>query len=160
MPISGLGEETTAGRANNVCCTFRGNVTGRSTSTVDTGAQLWKAYTVDEPKPRGKNARNGTEAFGPAVAASGRRPPSTLARRSSTSRPQRLRRSGRTVDRCRCREDMESGKVKWAYQGTSNYNWIGVLSAKTEGRVPVARRGWGLITTSRLADAGHDGDDN
>src|SRR4030095_10461798 len=62
VPIQGLGEETTAGRGDNRCCTFRGNLTALD---VNTGAQLWKTYTVDEPKPRGKNSRNGTDAFGP-----------------------------------------------------------------------------------------------
>jgi len=131
VPIQGLGEETTAGRADNVCCTFRGNVTALD---VNTGAQLWKTYTVDEPKPRGKNARNGTDAFGPAGGGIWSSPTADLARRSLyVATGNAYADPGGPLTDAVVAMDMESGKVKWAYQGTPNDNWLGGCPAKTEG---------------------------
>ncbi len=62
VPIQGIGEEGTGATNNYACCTFRGNVTALD---ANTGAQLWKTYTIGENKPRGKN-KNGVQLFGPA----------------------------------------------------------------------------------------------
>jgi len=61
VPTQGVGEESIGGTNNYPCCTFRGSVTALD---ANTGAVLWKTYTVAESKPRGKNSA-GVEVFGP-----------------------------------------------------------------------------------------------
>jgi polyvinyl alcohol dehydrogenase (cytochrome) len=58
------GEEVGATTAGYECCKFRGSVQAFDATT---GAQLWKTFTVDEPKPLGLNA-NGVQLWGPSGA--------------------------------------------------------------------------------------------
>ena len=60
--VQGLNEEGQGGNAKYECCTFRGSV---SALDANTGQVLWKTYTIDEPKPRGKN-KDGVQQWGPA----------------------------------------------------------------------------------------------
>lgn len=62
VPVQGLNEEGQGGRGNYPCCTFRGSLVALD---ANTGALLWKTYTVDEPKPRAKN-KDGVQMWGPA----------------------------------------------------------------------------------------------
>jgi polyvinyl alcohol dehydrogenase (cytochrome) len=62
VPVQGIGEEGNGTHNKYPCCSFRGNV---SALDANTGAVIWKTYTVDESKPRGKT-KEGVEAFGPA----------------------------------------------------------------------------------------------
>jgi polyvinyl alcohol dehydrogenase (cytochrome) len=62
VPVAGVGEEGQGGTARYRCCTFRGSV---SSLDANTGAVVWKAWTIDEPKPRGTN-KDGVALFGPA----------------------------------------------------------------------------------------------
>lgn len=65
VTTSGVGEETSATRANYECCTFRGSVTVLDTAT---GQVVWKVYTIpDTPRPRGKTA-SGAQLWGPSGA--------------------------------------------------------------------------------------------
>jgi len=60
--VQGLSEEG-RGAANGAnCCTFRGSL---SAWDVATGKALWKTYTIEESKPRAKNAA-GVQMYGPA----------------------------------------------------------------------------------------------
>ncbi len=61
VPIQGVGEEGQGIHAKDGCCTLRGSVTALD---INTGKVLWKTYTVEEPKPRGKSA-TGMSMFGP-----------------------------------------------------------------------------------------------
>jgi polyvinyl alcohol dehydrogenase (cytochrome) len=58
------GEEGSATVATYECCKFRGSLSALDAAT---GSVIWKTYTVDEPTPRGKNAR-GTQLWGPSGA--------------------------------------------------------------------------------------------
>jgi polyvinyl alcohol dehydrogenase (cytochrome) len=58
------GEEGSATVSTYECCKFRGHLTALDAAT---GKQIWKTYMVDEPTPRGKNAR-GTQLWGPSGA--------------------------------------------------------------------------------------------
>ncbi|MES2627185.1 MAG: PQQ-binding-like beta-propeller repeat protein [Pseudomonadota bacterium] len=58
------GEEVGATTAGYECCKFRGSVMAFD---ANTGEQIWKTFTVDEPKPLGKNA-NGVQLWGPSGA--------------------------------------------------------------------------------------------
>jgi polyvinyl alcohol dehydrogenase (cytochrome) len=60
--VQGLGEEGRGASGGYGCCTFRGSL---SAVDVNTGKLLWKTYTVEENKPRAKNAA-GVQMFGPA----------------------------------------------------------------------------------------------
>ena len=54
-------EEGTAVVPTYQCCTFRGSVVSLDAAT---GRQVWKTFTVDEPRPTTKNSL-GTQLFGP-----------------------------------------------------------------------------------------------
>ncbi|MEP7312436.1 MAG: PQQ-binding-like beta-propeller repeat protein [Pseudomonadota bacterium] len=62
VPVQGLNEEGRGSTNGYACCTFRGNLTALD---ANTGQQLWKTYTIDEPKPRAKN-KDGVQMWGPA----------------------------------------------------------------------------------------------
>jgi len=64
VPLSGVSEETAASMPDYECCKFRGSITALDAST---GAVVWKTYTVDEPRPRGKSS-TGKQLWGPAGA--------------------------------------------------------------------------------------------
>ena len=64
VPLSGVSEETAASMPDYECCTFRGSLTAFEATT---GTVLWKTYTVDVPKPRGKST-TGKQLWGPAGA--------------------------------------------------------------------------------------------
>jgi polyvinyl alcohol dehydrogenase (cytochrome) len=62
--VSGVSEETAASMPGYECCTFRGSLTALD---ADTGAVIWKTFTVDEPRPRGQSS-TGVPLWGPAGA--------------------------------------------------------------------------------------------
>ncbi|HEY6510239.1 MAG TPA: PQQ-binding-like beta-propeller repeat protein [Vicinamibacterales bacterium] len=62
VPVQGLTEEVQGGRPQYECCTFRGSLLALD---VNTGAIVWKTYTVGERQSRGRNA-TGVPQWGPA----------------------------------------------------------------------------------------------
>jgi polyvinyl alcohol dehydrogenase (cytochrome) len=65
FPVSSI-EEAFANRADYECCTFRGSVVALD---AESGAELWKVYTIaDAPQPTKRNSV-GTQQFGPSGAA-------------------------------------------------------------------------------------------
>ncbi|MGB6451683.1 MAG: PQQ-binding-like beta-propeller repeat protein, partial [Steroidobacteraceae bacterium] len=62
VPVQGIGEESRATSGDYACCTFRGNV---SALDANTGAVIWKTYTVAPSQPRAKN-KDGVTMYGPA----------------------------------------------------------------------------------------------
>ncbi len=62
VPVQGLNEEGRGSTNGYPCCSFRGSL---SALDANTGAVLWKTYTIDEPKPRAKN-KDGVQMYGPA----------------------------------------------------------------------------------------------
>lgn len=58
------GEEVAATTAGYECCKFRGSIMAYD---ANTGAQLWKSWTVAEPQPLGKDSR-GVQQWGPSGA--------------------------------------------------------------------------------------------
>jgi len=131
VPVQGLQEEGSGGRGQTPCCRFRGNLTALN---ADTGAVIWKTYTVDEPKVRGTNTRSGQEAYGPAGGAIWSSPTVDMRRRTvyvSTGNayadpPQPLTDAIIAMD-------IDTGKVKWSYQATANDNWLGGCGARNGG---------------------------
>ncbi len=117
VPVSSL-EEGPGGNANYQCCTFRGSVV---LMDAHTGKQIWKTYTIaDEPKPTKKN-KNGVQQFGPAGAAVWSSPTVDVNKKiiyiatgNAYSDP-----AADTTDSIMA-IDLESGKVLWSKQMTSN----------------------------------------
>jgi polyvinyl alcohol dehydrogenase (cytochrome) len=131
VPVQGLGEEGSGGRGQNPCCTFRGNLTALDAST---GAVLWRTYTVDEPNLRGKNARNGTDAFGPAGGGIWSSPTVDMTRGSVyVATGNAYADPPQSMTDAVVAMDMQSGKVKWVFQGTPNDNWLGGCPPKSDG---------------------------
>jgi polyvinyl alcohol dehydrogenase (cytochrome) len=58
------GEEAAGANANYECCRFRGSLVALDAGT---GKQVWKTYTIEEPKPTKKN-KIGTQLWGPSGA--------------------------------------------------------------------------------------------
>jgi len=123
VTTSGLGEEGLGGANNHSCCTFRGSV---SALDANTGAVLWKTYTIaEEPKPRGKS-QAGVEAYGPAGGGIWSAPTIDPARRliyvatgNGYADPPQL-----TTDAVLAM-DMETGKIRWSFQPLANDVWAG-----------------------------------
>jgi polyvinyl alcohol dehydrogenase (cytochrome) len=123
VPAAGVGEEGQGGVPRYECCTFRGSVTALDAST---GAVIWKSYTITEaPKPRAKNA-NGVQTWGPAGAGVWGAPTVDAARRAIyiTTGNNYSGPVTQTSDAI-IALDMETGKIRWSFQPTTNDVWTG-----------------------------------
>ena len=58
------GEETAGAVADYECCKFRGSLVALDAAT---GTQVWKTFTIEQPKPTSKN-KVGTQLWGPSGA--------------------------------------------------------------------------------------------
>jgi polyvinyl alcohol dehydrogenase (cytochrome) len=119
VPITGVAEENTAARPDYECCTFRGSVTALN---AETGTVIWKFYSVDEPKPRGKSS-TGAQLYGPAGGGiwsaptiDARRSLVYVATGNGYADPPQP-----TTDAV-VALDLQTGKLKWASQVTKD-NW-------------------------------------
>jgi polyvinyl alcohol dehydrogenase (cytochrome) len=123
VPVQGLNEEGTGGRGQTPCCTFRGSLVALD---ANTGAVIWKTYTVDEPKLRGRNTRSGQDAFGPAGGGIWSSPTVDVKRRSVyVTTGNAYADPSQAMTDAVIAMDIDSGKVKWVYQATPNDNWLG-----------------------------------
>ena len=123
VPLAGVGEEGQGGGGTYECCTFRGSV---SALNANTGAVIWKSYTIaEEPKQRGKNSR-GIMAWGPAGGGIWSAPTIDAKRKvvyvatgNGYAEPAQL-----TTDAVLA-FDMNSGKLLWSQQPLANDVWTG-----------------------------------
>jgi polyvinyl alcohol dehydrogenase (cytochrome) len=122
VPLAGVGEEGQGGTSRYECCTFRGSVTALN---ANTGAVIWKSYTVDEPKPRAKN-KEGVQTWGPsgggiwaAPTVDAKRKAIYVATGNGYSDPPQL-----TTDAVLA-FDMNTGKLLWSQQPLANDVWTG-----------------------------------
>ena len=123
MPVAGIGEEGQGGRRRYECCTFRGSVTALD---ANTGAVVWKSYSIpEEPKPRGKN-KDGVQTWGPAGGGiwaaptiDPRRAAIYVATGNGYADPPQ-----RTTDAV-IALDMNTGKIKWVNQPRRGDVWMG-----------------------------------
>jgi polyvinyl alcohol dehydrogenase (cytochrome) len=123
VPTAGVGEEGQGGRPQYECCTFRGSVSALDAST---GAVIWKSYTItEEPKPRAKNAA-GVQTWGPAGGGVWGAPTVDPARRAIyiTTGNNYSGPVSPTSDAI-VAMDMETGKIRWSFQPTTNDVWTG-----------------------------------
>jgi polyvinyl alcohol dehydrogenase (cytochrome) len=121
IPVAGVGEEGQGGSSKYECCTFRGSV---SALDANTGALIWKTYTMEEPKPRGKN-KDSVQLLGPAGAGIWAAPTVDARRRAiyvatgnAYSEP-----NSKTSDAV-VAFDMATGKILWTFQPTQDV-WVG-----------------------------------
>ena len=122
VTVAGVGEETSATRADYQCCTFRGSVNALDAAT---GAVIWKAYTIPEaPKPRGKTA-GGAQLWGPSGAGvwsaptiDAKRGLIYVATGNGYSDPQQ-----KTSDAILA-FDLKTGQMKWSSQVTPKDVWV------------------------------------
>ncbi len=120
VPIQGVGEEGQGIHATKGCCTLRGSVTALD---ISTGKVLWKTYTVEEPKPRGKSA-SGMPMFGPSGVGIWSSPTIDVKRKliyvatgnAYTDPPQHTSDAVLALD-------MDTGKIKWVSQVLPNDVW-------------------------------------
>jgi polyvinyl alcohol dehydrogenase (cytochrome) len=120
VPVQGVGEEGQGSHNNYECCTFRGSV---SALDGNTGAVIWKTYTVGENQPRGTN-KDGVRAFGPAGGGVWSAPTVDVRRRlvyvgtgnGYADPPQP------TTDAV-VALDLDTGAIRWARQVRANDNW-------------------------------------
>ena len=118
--VQGLGEEGRGANGGYKCCTFRGSL---SALDINTGALLWKTYTIDEPKPRAVN-KAGVQMYGPAGGAIWSAPSIDVKRGlvyASTGNayadpPQKMTNAVIAFDQ-------KTGAVRWFHQFTEADQW-------------------------------------
>lgn len=117
VPVASL-EEGPGGNANYQCCTFRGSVVSID---IHSGKQIWKTYTIAEAAKPTKTNKNGVQQFGPSGAAVWSSPTVDLNKKviyiatgNAYSEP-----AAETSDSVMAL-DLESGKILWTNQITSN----------------------------------------
>jgi polyvinyl alcohol dehydrogenase (cytochrome) len=120
VPVQGLNEEAMGGFAGYPCCTFRGSL---SALDVNTGAVLWKTYTIPESMPR-PPSQDGTPAYGPAGGGIWSAPTIDNRRRlvyvatgNGYAEPAQS-----TTDAVLAL-DINTGELKWLRQMTPNDDW-------------------------------------
>jgi len=121
VPVSSS-EEWQSGNQDYECCTSRGSVVALN---VNTGEQVWKTYTMDDPKPTQKNT-NGVQLYGPAGGSVWNSPTVDPVRHAlyfgtgdtETEPAQPLGDAIVAVD-------MDSGKILWSYQAQANDAFMG-----------------------------------
>jgi polyvinyl alcohol dehydrogenase (cytochrome) len=127
VPVQGISEEGTGSFNNYACCTFRGNLTALDGNT---GAIVWKTYTVDETRPTGKS-KTGVQMYGPA-GGSIWSPPTIDAKRrlvyvgtgnGFADPPQKMTDAVIAMD-------LDTGAVKWFNQILPNDSWAMGCKAK------------------------------
>jgi polyvinyl alcohol dehydrogenase (cytochrome) len=120
VPVQGLNEEAQGGRGGYACCTFRGSLTALD---ANTGTVIWKTYTVEETKPRGKG-NDGLQMFGPAGGGIWSAPTIDAKRgavyvatgNGYADPPQKLTDAFVAFD-------IQTGRIRWSQQMTPNDSW-------------------------------------
>lgn len=132
VPVS-TSEGFSASTLDYPCCTFRGSVVALS---ADNGAQIWKAYTIPEPKPTKKNSA-GTQLYAPSGVAVWNSPTVDAKRHAiyfgtgdSATEP-----APETTDSIMA-VDMNSGKLLWWLQAEPNDATLGGCFAKKTENCP------------------------
>lgn len=132
VPVS-TSEGFSASTLDYPCCTFRGSVVALA---AETGDQVWKTYTIPEPKPTKKNSI-GTQLWVPSGVAVWNSPTVDAKRRAiyfgtgdSATEP-----APETTDSIMA-VDLDSGKVRWHFQAEPNDATLGGCFAKKTENCP------------------------
>jgi polyvinyl alcohol dehydrogenase (cytochrome) len=136
VPISS-GEEGAAADPNYPCCTFRGSLVALD---VNTGKQIWKAYTIAQEARPIRKSSHGVQYYGPAGAAVWSPPTVDIKRRviyvatgNNYSSP-----STDTSDAVLAL-NMETGKILWHRQFTPKDLWNSGCVAEMKDNCPETR---------------------
>ncbi len=128
VPVS-TSEGFSASTLDYPCCTFRGSVVALN---AETGDQVWKAYTIPEPKPTRKNSI-GTQLYAPSGVAVWNSPTVDAKRHAiyfgdgdSATEP-----APETSDSILA-VDMDSGKLLWHFQAEPNDATLGGCFGKNK----------------------------
>jgi polyvinyl alcohol dehydrogenase (cytochrome) len=132
VPVS-TSEGFSASTPDYPCCTFRGSVVALN---AETGEQVWKTYTIPEPKPTRKNSA-GTQLWAPSGVAVWNSPTIDAKRRAiyfgtgdSATEP-----APDTSDSILA-VDLDTGKVRWVFQAEPNDATLGGCGAKKSEACP------------------------
>jgi polyvinyl alcohol dehydrogenase (cytochrome) len=114
------GEETAGAVAEYECCTFRGSLV-----VLDawTGSQIWKTYTIEEPRRQAKN-KIGTQLWGPSGAPIWSSPAIDV-QKNAVYVTTGNNYSGPASDRSDAfvAFDLSTGKILWSRQMTASDDW-------------------------------------
>jgi polyvinyl alcohol dehydrogenase (cytochrome) len=121
VPVSNS-EEWQGGHPDYQCCTARGSVVALD---ANNGEQVWKAWVMEEPRPRGKNSR-GVQLYAPAGGSVWNSPTVDPARNAvyfgtGDSETEPASKNGDAI----MAVDMDSGKTLWVYQAIENDAFMG-----------------------------------
>jgi polyvinyl alcohol dehydrogenase (cytochrome) len=132
VPVS-TSEGFSASTLDYPCCTFRGSVVALN---AETGDQVWKTYTIPEPKPIKKNSK-GIQLWAPSGVAVWNSPTIDAKRRAiyfgtgdSATEP-----APDTSDSILAL-DLDSGKLRWWFQAEPNDATLGGCFAKKTENCP------------------------
>lgn len=133
MPVSS-GEEAAGYDKEYACCSFRGNITALDAAS---GRQVWKAYTVTEPRRAIRINSAGQQMYGPAGGAIWSSPAIDARRglvyattgNSYTDVP--TEGSDAIVAL-----DLKTGKRRWLHQVTKGDNFLGGCAGELTGNCP------------------------
>jgi polyvinyl alcohol dehydrogenase (cytochrome) len=121
VPVSNS-EEWQGGNLDYSCCTARGSVVALD---ANNGEQIWKAWVMEDPKPRGKNSK-GVQLYGPAGGSVWNSPTVDPVRKAvyfgtGDSETEPASKNGDAI----MAVDMDSGKTLWVYQAIENDAFMG-----------------------------------
>lgn len=132
VPVS-TSEGFAASTLDYPCCTFRGSVVALK---ADTGDQVWKTYTIPEPKPTKKNSA-GIQLWAPSGVAVWNSPTIDAKRRAiyfgtgdSATEP-----APDTSDSILAL-DLDSGEVRWVFQAEPNDATLGGCQGRKTENCP------------------------
>ena len=154
VPVSSS-EEWQSGNPDYECCTSRGSVVALNASS---GEQLWKTYTMDDPKPTRKND-NGVQLYAPAGGSVWNSPTVDPVRHAiyfgtgdtQTEPAQPLGDAIAAVD-------MDSGKLLWSYQATPDDAFMGGCAGPNKSKACPEKMGPDAdIGNSPILATLHDG---
>ena len=130
VPVSSS-EEWQSGNPDYECCRSRGSVVALDAST---GEQIWKTYTMDDPKPTEKNP-NGVQLYAPAGGSVWNSPTVDPVRHavyfgSGDTQTEPAQPLGDAI----VAADMDSGKILWHYQAQANDAFMGGCFGENKSR--------------------------
>ncbi len=114
------GEETAGAVADYECCKFRGSLVALNAAT---GRQVWKTYTLPEPRPTTKN-KIGTQLWGPSGAPIWSSPAIDTQRKAIyVTTGNNYSAPATTTSDAFVAFDMDSGKILWSRQMLAGDAW-------------------------------------
>ena len=128
------GEEAAGADPNYECCRFRGSVVALDALT---GKQVWKTYTIDDPKPTKKNAK-GVQMWGPSGAPVWSTPVIDPRRNAVyvTTGDNYSEPATRTSDAFLAL-DLDSGKILWSRQMTADDAYTAACRLPDKSNCPI-----------------------